>query len=197
MLCNVLLLIASYYAYRRRDVDFHGGRETLRKLLHDLNFRFLQANPTRKMIETERIMELRRIFLRTFRLLKISGLWDFIYIDETWVFRRGTGKLGKEWQDVDIRSCPSSSMSSGGRYIVIHGGGKDGFVSNAGKVWCSSKRPNDWEDYHGDMNGVIFRHWLENDLLPNLAKPSVIILDNASYHCFQAIFFFWACILGV
>jgi transposase len=32
------------------------------------------------------------------------------------------------------------------------------------------------------MNGPIFLNWFENQLMPALKNPSVIVLDNASYH---------------
>jgi hypothetical protein len=37
-------------------------------------------------------------------------------------------------------------------------------------------------DYHQEMNGPIFLNWFENQLIPALKSPSVIVLDNASYH---------------
>jgi transposase len=37
-------------------------------------------------------------------------------------------------------------------------------------------------DYHQEMNGPIFLIWFENQLMPALKSPSVIVLDNASYH---------------
>lgn len=40
-------------------------------------------------------------------------------------------------------------------------------------------------DYHGDMNSINFEKWLHQQLLPNLKKPSLIILDNAAYHSRQ------------
>jgi hypothetical protein len=38
------------------------------------------------------------------------------------------------------------------------------------------------EDYHQKMNGPTFLDWFENQLVPALKSPSVIVLDNASYH---------------
>jgi transposase len=37
-------------------------------------------------------------------------------------------------------------------------------------------------DYHQEMNGPTFLNWFENQLMPALKSPSVIVLDNASYH---------------
>ena len=37
-------------------------------------------------------------------------------------------------------------------------------------------------DYHDEMNNEHYMEWLDEQLLPRLEGPSVIILDNASYH---------------
>jgi hypothetical protein len=37
-------------------------------------------------------------------------------------------------------------------------------------------------DYHDSMKGENFEHWMSTQLLPNLEEPSVIVMDNASYH---------------
>ena len=40
-------------------------------------------------------------------------------------------------------------------------------------------------DYHQDMNANVFENWFLEKLIPNLPEKSVVILDNASYHCHQ------------
>jgi transposase len=32
------------------------------------------------------------------------------------------------------------------------------------------------------MNSVVFLEWFENPLMPALKNPSLVVLDNASYH---------------
>jgi hypothetical protein len=36
-------------------------------------------------------------------------------------------------------------------------------------------------DYHQEMNGPIFLSWFENQLMPALKSPSVIVLDNEEF----------------
>jgi transposase len=40
----------------------------------------------------------------------------------------------------------------------------------------------DGRDYHTEINGNVFRDWMESTLLPILNRPSCIVMDNASYH---------------
>jgi transposase len=37
-------------------------------------------------------------------------------------------------------------------------------------------------DYHQEMNSVVFLEWFENQLMPALKNPGLVVLDNASYH---------------
>ena len=35
---------------------------------------------------------------------------------------------------------------------------------------------------HQEMNSVVFLEWFENQLMPALKNPSLVVLDNTSYH---------------
>jgi transposase len=37
-------------------------------------------------------------------------------------------------------------------------------------------------DYHQEMNSVVFLGWFENQVMPALKNPGLVVLDNASYH---------------
>jgi transposase len=37
-------------------------------------------------------------------------------------------------------------------------------------------------DYPQEMNSVVFHEWFENQLMPALKNPSLVVLDNTSYH---------------
>lgn len=153
--------------YREKGIEFHGGAETLRKVLHDLGFRYKKRNGVRFLEEQPHICNLRRAFLRKFQ----KGRKCRVYLDETWVFRRGSDKT-KGWQDTEVRSCPTRHADSGGRYVVIHAGSKDGFVPGAAKLFPTKEKPLPEEDYHGDMDGNMMKRWFSERLLPGLSRPS-------------------------
>lgn len=68
------------------------------------------------------------------------------------------------------------------RYIILHAGSEKGFVEGASLIFKSGKSTG---DYHGEMNSKNFENWIENHMLPALEEPSIIIMDNASYHSRQ------------
>lgn len=65
------------------------------------------------------------------------------------------------------------------RSIVVHAGGRQGFIQDANLIFTSKVNS---ADYHGEMNEANFMKWFEEQLLPHLEEPSLIIMDNASYH---------------
>ncbi|KAF8789397.1 hypothetical protein HNY73_007337 [Argiope bruennichi] len=99
-----------------------------------------------------------------------------VYIDETWV--NGNLKYGKCWQD-DFTEGSRTNTSSKNRLTVIHAGIEDGFIDGAKLVYKASSSSG---DYHGQMNGDLFKKWIVDKRLPNLKPNSVIYMDNATYH---------------
>lgn len=49
-------------------------------------------------------------------------------------------------------------------------------------IFCPQQRSAHHGDYHKNFDGNNFVQWFKDKLLPNLSGPSLIILDNASYH---------------
>ena len=54
-----------------------------------------------------------------------------------------------------------------------------------GSVWtfCPQQKKDQKGDYHKVFNSTNYLQWWTNQLLPNLTQPSLIIMDNAKYHC--------------
>lgn len=92
------------------------------------------------------------------------------------------GCPAKTWQDGSTSTCKRKTLDEGKRFIVLHAGSRNGFVDGAEMVFASANKSG---DYHGNMNGEMFGEWLQTKLLPALEAPSVVVLDNASYHSVQ------------
>jgi transposase len=56
----------------------------------------------------------------------------------------------------------------------------DGFIDGCDLVFLAKSKDG---DYHQEMNSFVFLEWFENQLMPALKNPSLVVLDNAiSYH---------------
>ncbi|XP_063219418.1 uncharacterized protein LOC134529365 isoform X2 [Bacillus rossius redtenbacheri] len=148
---------------RERQIDYYGGRSSLHKLLKKMGFSWTTVDGRKALIENENIVLQRIDFLRKYKEEK----------------ERGT--VSKSWQDKSLQSAKRRTVGDGKRFIVVNAGGRTGFVPGAGLLFVSGQKT---ADYHGEMNGETFLMWFE-DMLVHLEEPSVIIMDNASYHSTQ------------
>ncbi|XP_050503419.1 uncharacterized protein LOC126882497 [Diabrotica virgifera virgifera] len=67
----------------------------------------------------------------------------------------------------------------GPRFVLLHAGGKDGFINGAELTFLAKKNT---ADYHDEMDGPLFENWFKTKLLPNIPDKTVIVMDNAAYH---------------
>jgi hypothetical protein len=80
------------------------------------------------------------------------------------------------WLPNDGSDAPKIPSGIGKRLIVLHAGTRS---DGCDLVFLAKSKDG---DYHQEMNSVIFLEWFENQLMPALKNPSLVVLDNASYH---------------
>jgi hypothetical protein len=144
--------------------------------LHKIGFKFKKRGNRKFLTELPSIRHKRTSFLRKYVTEKAENNYKPVFIDETWVFSKGGNR--NAWQDGTLQT-ESKKTGDGVRYIVVHAGNENGFVENAGLIFNSKSKKG---DYHDNMNVENFQNWFKTQLIPNLEEPSLIIMDNASYH---------------
>lgn len=174
-----------FVSFSKRDIDFHGSRETFRNVLHDMGFFFERNNHTTFLKEQPKIADMRFKFLKLFKYFYDQDVYARKYQDETWIFEFGSGTsfiwTNGEWQYVRAKK-----PKGGSRYIISHVGGEHGWVEGASLVYNSKTKPLPGDDYHGDMNREVFmKHF--HKIVSLTEEPSVFIEDNASYHKCQVL----------
>jgi hypothetical protein len=86
------------------------------------------------------------------------------------------------WLPNDGSDAPKIPSGKGKRLIVLHAGTRsEGLIDGCDLVFLTKSKDG---DYHQEMNSfaTVFLEWLENQLMPALKNPSLVALDNASYH---------------
>ncbi|XP_060869615.1 uncharacterized protein LOC132944338 [Metopolophium dirhodum] len=100
-----------------------------------------------------------------------------VNLDETWVNQNYSRSIA--WQH-DSMVGPKIPTGKCGRLIVVHAGcAKYGFIQNSKLIFRSYTGNS--TDYHIQMNSEVFKSWF-TQMLNSLEEPSVIVMDNASYH---------------
>ena len=91
----------------------------------------------------------------------------------------------KSWVEVDASSSKEKGgvqkpSGKGNKLMILHVGSELGWVDGSAVVFQSKKSTG---DYHDEMTGEHFEEWFHDSLLPKLPSNSLIVMDNASYHC--------------
>ena len=83
------------------------------------------------------------------------------------------------------KSCPlRGPVSRGKRIVITHAGTGNRFIPGS-LLLCGKKLSDAFANYHQDMNANVTENWFQEKLISNLPEKSIVILDNASYHCRQ------------
>jgi transposase/DNA-directed RNA polymerase subunit H (RpoH/RPB5) len=184
---NELPTIDKVMAIVNEDEDLPTFRRTtFYKLLKDMNFKYVRRGRDSTLIDRDDIVIWRRNYLKTVKLMRQEGRRIY-YIDETWLNAGHT--KSRVWKDETIKSAKQAFLSGlsvgnkapsgkGSRLIITHIGSDTGFVE--GGLWIF--KSNKSGDYHEEMNAESFERWFAT-VLPLLEDNSVIVLDNAPYHC--------------
>ena len=173
------------------DRGIYVSKRQLDRLLPKLGFKWKKVSENRKIfLERSEIRASRAAYLRQVQEYRQMG-YQIVYLDETWVTKNHKASHcwlpnAKTEDIIELISnralkLPNIPSGKGKRLIILHAGSAEsGFIPNCKLVFHGKLRVE--EDYHSEMNSKVFLDWFENQLIPELNQPSVIVLDNASYH---------------
>jgi hypothetical protein len=84
------------------------------------------------------------------------------------------------WLPNDGSDTPQIPSGKGKRLIIMHAGTRsEGLIDGCDLVFLAKSKDG---DYHQEMNIFVFLDWFENQLMPAMKNPSLVVLDNANYH---------------
>ncbi len=166
--------------YMRDDLHCEVAHTTLWRALQRWGFQFGTGIRSAQLKESERIVILRRQYLRQ----KLANRDDKgqiirpeVYLDESYINKNHSND--KTWYFEEDGIIIGKPTGKGDRLIILNAVTKDGWVPNAKLVFKASKKTG---DYHTNMNWSNFSKWFQEKLLKNIPPNSLIIMDNAPYH---------------
>lgn len=160
-------------------LDKSGCIRTLGRALDRWGFTFVKGRRSQHLKEKDYVIAARQRYLRE-KLSNRKGEGTKrpeVYLDESYVNKNHSNDF--TWYSGEDGPWVQKPTGKGERLIVINAITKDGWVPGAKLVFKSTKKTG---DYHGQMNLELFSKWFKNQLLMNIPKNSLIIMDNASYH---------------
>lgn len=192
-LCAIRQKIHSFYVVKkelptlpklraalREDINYQGSITTLHRILHSIGFKHKRCQSKRKLLmERYDITAWRSRYLERIRRNRNVEKKPVVYLDETYI--HNTYHAKSCWQSEEEPGM-FVSESSGSRWIIAHAGTENGFVNGALLMFKSQSKSS---DYHDDMNSINFLKWMSEKVIPNLPERSLVVMDNAPYHCTQ------------
>jgi transposase len=166
--------------FLRSKHDTNIPKMTLWRALNRWGFTHGEGRRRNSLKEHNRVILARRDYLRAKLANRNSDgtrKRPEIYLDETYVNKNHSS--GFTWYLKEDGPFVNKPSGVGPRLILVHAITKDGWVDGAQLVFEAKKRTG---DYHGQMNWENFSRWFEFQLLPNISRESIVILDNAKYH---------------
>ena len=165
-----------YRQYKEESPEIRISKTSLYLGIKKMGFSFKKQDGRKHLLEMPGIRLKRILFLNKYQIAKKENIYKPVFLDETWVFSKSGDR--RMWQDGSKYSS-FKKTGNGIRYVIVHAGNKDGFVKNASLIFKCNKKTG---DYHDNMNTANFEKWFKYKLIANLEEPSLIILDNATYH---------------
>ncbi len=110
------------------------------------------------------------------------------YLDKSYIHQHFSRLGFSVWDPNDSEDRPVKVPQKGNRFCfcaAIQESIEDepaGSVPGSAWIFSPQDKSGHKGDYHRNFNGANFLSWFSNSLLPNLSRPSMIILDNAKYH---------------
>lgn len=165
-----------YQQLKEEMPDMEFSKSSLYLGMKKMGFNFKKHDGRKHLMELPDVRIKRLHFLHKYQAAKKDTLFTPVYLDETWVFSKGGDR--RMWQD-DSKVMDYKKTGCGERYVIVHAGNSEGFIQNASLIFKCKKKTG---DYHDNMNNDNFENWFKTQLIPNLEEPSLIVMDNASYH---------------
>lgn len=108
--------IQSLWSELKNRELFNGSTSSLRRLLKELGFKWMKDNPRRGLMELTNVAVKRVQFLKSYKQAKEDALYQFVFLDETWIFQNGT--IGRSWQNENLRTVKTTKTD--GKRFVVH-----------------------------------------------------------------------------
>lgn len=143
----------------RKKINYQGSVRSVTRIIHNNGFSFKKCKGGRKfLMERGDIVVKRLEFLRKMNTIREqTPQRPIFYLDETWIHQNHI------------------------HIVLLHiGSAKTGFIPEL--LYKNTKKVS--ANFDSVMNADIFKQWFKNMLIM-LNEPSVIVMDNASYHSME------------
>lgn len=160
----------------QQDINFQGSERSLRRIIEILGFKWKNTEINRPvLIETSNIRLKRIEYLKRMSRYRHEGR-PIVYTGESYIDSSHSTPAASSDDSTNSIKKPISKRE---RVVIVHAASETGFIPNALLTFIAGIKT---ADYHDNMNLENYEKWLRTQLIPNLPRNSVVVVDNAYYH---------------
>lgn len=157
----------------KRDIPLR----TIQNHLDRMGFSYSRTRKkTRSLREKLHVRQQRHSYIYHIRSLRNSG-YKPLYLDESFLHHYHGDQFS--WFSETAGDYLERPAGKGRRWCFIHAMLETGLIADACYIFEAKKSTG---DYHNMFNAQHFQEWWINQLMPNLPKKTVLVIDRATFH---------------
>lgn len=150
-------------------VGFDGCIASLRTMMARLGYEFRKTGTKRRLMLEKHDLQWKRFkYLKEIKALRDSGR-PIVYTDESYIYTNPE-------QHYYYEQLENKSSAKGPRIMMVHAGSAAGFIPNALLTYENK------DDKTDELTCENYLEWLKTQLIPNLPKDAVVVMDDAACH---------------
>lgn len=157
----------------KEQTGYTGSANSLNQVINDLGFKWMKTENNEKLLIEHTNVRLKRIeYLRKIARYREEGR-TIIYTHESYV--DFANRISVNWSDGTTED-PKNDKLINKRVVIVHAASEYGFVPNALLMFKAGEETG---DYH---NKIKYKNWIQAQLIPNIPKNSVVVVDSTPYY---------------
>jgi len=173
--CNAKHILALL----KNEFNMEINQRTLQRHLVRMGFCWSRTKKnTRSLRESNRIRQQRHDYLYEIRKnqnLQFDKRYQLVYLDESFLHHHH----GAQFSWLSDEDFVERSAGKGRRWCFIHAMMEVGLLEKAFHIFEAKKSKG---DYHQQFDHQVFQKWFKDQLLVNLPKRCLIVMDRCPFH---------------
>ena len=174
-ICNAKHIVALL----KNEFELEIQDRTMRRHLARMGFCWSQTKKQKRSLrESNRVRQQRHDYLYEIRKnqrLSSDEQYHLVYLDESFLHHH----YGAQFSWFSDGDFVERSAGKGRRWCFIHALMEEGLLKGTLLIFEAKKSKG---DYHQQFDHKVFQKWFQEQLLPNLPKRCLIVMDRCPFH---------------
>ena len=166
-------------ALMKDEFELEIQERTMRRHLARMGFCWSRTKKQKRSLrESSRVRQQRHDYLHKIKknqILRYNEQYHLVYLDESFLHHH----YGAQFSWFSDGDFAERSSGKGRRWCFVHALTEEGLIEGALLIFEAKKSRG---DYHQQFDHKVFQKWFREQLLPNLSKRCLIVMDRCPFH---------------